>query len=201
MNPKRFSGFLKLALKTGALLWGGIFLGVLVFGLVLTGLQARSLAAVRAEIEDLRGKTDEAETARKSMGDMAAFLKEQRADLEKIKGLLLKGGEQPKVISFLTRTMQDLGVSIQDIRPAPPKTDERGNPAAPPPEEPPKRLAPVLFGLQLEGRYEALGLFFEGLENAPVYLTVEDFTLEPKEGSPAFLSARMTLAAYERKEI
>ncbi len=202
MNPERFRGFLKLALKTGVLLWVCIFFTVLVLGLALTGLQVRSIASTHAEAEGLKAQTDEAEAAQKSMGDMDAFLKEQREDFEKTKGLLLKAGEQPKVISFLTRTMQTLGVSIQDIRPAGIKTAEADRPAAaaPPPEEGPKKLAPVLFELQLESRYEALGLFFEKLENAPVYLTVEDFVFEPKEASPAFLSARMTLAAYERKE-
>ena len=158
-------------------------------GLILFPLRAQ-YGKLRGRLKAVRTKIQNTEEASRAMKNLDFALGEHKAELERLKNKTLAYGEQSKIISMVTKTTEDLGVVISNIKPL---VVEQVSPST----APAHKVVASLFGLDLETRYTALGAFFESLEKGPFILNVDRFDLEPKESDPGLLRVHLVMAAYE----
>ena len=181
------TGILHVMREVRMLRWAVIFLGLLTLGLGggvrAVDRQSLKIQKKKQELQERVAKIQE------HLTDAEAFeqrLNARRQELENLKAKTLIPGEQAEVISLLTQTTHDLGISIINIKAVA---------SAQPPS--PKKIDPSVFEIEVACPFRNLGAFFETLAQAPLLLTVEEFETQPDGTDLESLKTKMTLAAYE----
>lgn len=187
--------------------WAIILIIIFVMGIIIIlGPVHKKYLAAQKESEALSKKVESADKLVKSMQNIETIGKQLRDRFLDMKAKTLQPGDQIKVISLLTQATQELGidiVSMNSIGPVKaPSTPSTQAPALDPAgveTEADKKFIETFFSVALESSYENLGLFIEKLEENPLLLMVDNFTVIPFDDWQNRLSVKMTILAYEEK--
>ena len=178
------------------LLWAVVFVGILGFGIfgVVAPLM-KKYAVTQIRLKGIKAKVEYTERASRDLNNLDSSLKQTREELEYLKQMTLKPGEQAKVISLITQATQKLNIAILNIKPVPlppptPVNSEGGKSEK-------KKIKPILFYAEMDAPYPSLGDLFAELSNASLLLTIEEFQMTPIQANPGILRTQATLAVYE----
>ena len=168
--------------------WAAIFLLVLLGGFYwIFGPMTSALKAEKKQQRDLESIILKTEVA-SNIKDLSSLMENRQNEIQNLQKKTLHPGEQSKVISMLTRVMEDLSIRLIHLEPA--KEIEDTSKSSP-------KVAPVFFILEMESSYRILGAFFESLSEEAPKLTLEKILIKPHSSNPDALNIQMSLAAYE----
>lgn len=159
------------------------------------GPKAKAVRNLKQELSEKKLQLIGTEEAMKHIRDMDALISERRAELQKLDSRILKPGQESSMIEVFSDAAQSLPVTIVSIQPEsePPITERE-------PEDTSswrkQGLRKSKLTINLQCRYQTLGLLLERLAESNLLFGVEQMNMRTQEGLAPNLDIRMVLTAY-----
>ena len=168
--------------------WAGIFMALLAVGMgtiVFPG--TLKFSRQQGQINLLSREIAAAHAEQQKWGDLDIAAAVRIRELAMIRDKTLRPGDYSRAISVLTRMAEEMGLFILSLKPAA-ENEPKGAPA--------QKVLPSFLEVKVEGRYQALGAFFEAIEQNPLLMRVKEFHMESQNVRPGILRAEITLMTY-----
>lgn len=169
-----------------ALILAGILL-VAAWILAVAPERERARRAAR-ELAQLESQAQSAERAMGTLIPTEREIRDGQERLRQLQGRLLATRDLPQVLAILARETPGLGIKIVSMRPLPERAASR---------DVPTRRFPV--EMELQGSFLGLGRYLEGLQAAPVLVTVEGIQVS-RADKGSHLAMRMVAVAHIRPQ-
>ncbi len=161
----------------------------------LIGPKAKTINHLKKELAEKKLQLIGTEEAMKHIHDMDTLIAERRAELEKLNAHILAPGQEASMIEIFTEAAESLPVVISSMQPdSEPSITEREPDDAPAWRK--EGLRKTRLTINLQCRYQTLGLLLERLSESHLSFGLEQLNMSTKEGLAPNLDIEMVLTAY-----
>lgn len=145
------------------------------------------------EIAAQRTAVQEIEKQMSALGDLDAAVQEQTQSLQRLRAKMLGQGQHARVISIISKTAKDEGLTLAVMKPLPPPkaTQTEGE----------EGVRESLFLVEAESGYKQLGRFIDRLRSAELMLHVHELRLRSMNRETGTLRAEVIIAAFKEHEV
>ncbi|MBU3759220.1 MAG: hypothetical protein FGM27_04745 [Candidatus Omnitrophica bacterium] len=128
-----------------------------------------------------------------ALGDLDAAVQEQTQSLQRLRAKMLGQGQHARVISIISKTAKDEGLTLAVMKPLPPPkaTQTEGE----------EGVRESLFLVEAESGYKQLGRFIDRLRSAELMLHVHELRLRSMNRETGTLRAEVIIAAFKEHEV
>ena len=173
---------------------GFSFLMLAVWALMIAP-KAKAIHSLKKELAEKKLQWIGTEEAAKHIHDIDALIAERRVELDKLNAHTLAPGQEASIIQIFSETTESLPIVVLGIQPEsePPITERE-------PEDTPvwrkEGFRKSKLTINLQCRYQTLGLLLERLSESHLSFEVERLNMSTKEGLAPNLDIQMVLTAY-----
>lgn len=169
-----------------------VFILYIDFSFILKA-QFKMLKVINPKIAQLKKDIKKLNSDLASLKDIGKTKEETQEAAIKIVDTIIKVEKVPKILEDIAKIANKWEVKIMQIRPLKPSL------VKPEPSTPIAKFFPLLITLDITGTYHNIGKFINELENAPVFIAVEELLIKPDQINYLNQKITLTLKTYVKK--